>query len=250
MPGSPTYPDTGWAPTIGRSIRLFREFLGEQSDPVRFYDVLARDSVGLVAEHIDVDGARTLDVGGGPGHFHAAFTAAGAAYHCLDIDHAELAASSLPSSRSVVGDGRRLPFADDAFDLVFSSNALEHVAEPWRMADEMVRVARPGGIVFLAYTAWYGLWGGHETAPWHYLGGEWARARYRRRHGREPKNRYGESLFRVTVADGLRWAREQQEADVVAAIPRYHPRWAYWVVRVPGVREVVTWNLALTLRKR
>ena len=96
-----------------------------------------------------------------------------------------------------------LPFRDGAFDVCYSSNVLEHVPEPWRMADEMLRVTRPGGTVFLSYTVWYGPWGGHETAPWHFLGGRYARRRYARKHGKQPKNKYGESLFRVTVRDGL-----------------------------------------------
>ena len=130
---------------------------------------------------------------------------------------------------------------------------LEHVPDPWRMAEEMVRVTRPGGTVFLSWTVWFGPHGGHETAPWHYLGGPRARRRYLRRHGHEPKNRYGESLFAVTVREGLRWSRQQGAsgtADVVAVLPRYNPRWTWWLLRVPGVREVVTWNLVIVLRKR
>src|SRR4051795_13519055 len=63
----------------------------------------------------------------------------------------------------------RLPFRDDAVDLCYSSNVLEHVPDPWRMAEEMLRVTRPGGVAFISYTSWYGPWGGHETAPWHFL---------------------------------------------------------------------------------
>ena len=113
----------------------------------------------------------------------------------------------------------------------------------------MVRVTRPGGTVFLSYTVWWGPWGGHETSPWHLLGGRRARRRYLRRHGHEPKNRFGESLFAVTVRDGLRWAASHRGASVVAVLPRYHPRWAWWVLRVPALRELVTWNLVLVLRK-
>ena len=69
-------------------------------------------------------------------------------------------------------------------------------------------------------------------------------------HGREPKNRFGESLFAVTVADGLRWARSQQAAEVVAVLPRYNPGWSWWLLRVPVLREMVTWNLVVVLRKR
>ena len=134
-------------------------------------------------------------------------------------------------------------------DVCYSSNVLEHVPHPWLMAEEMVRVTRSGGTVFLSYTVWWGPHGGHETAPWHFLGGMRARRRYARTHGHEPKNRYGESLFAVTVAEGLAWARRQQDADVVALLPRYNPWWSRWLLRVPLVREVVTWNLVIVLRK-
>ena len=144
----------------------------------------------------------------------------------------------------------QLPFRDAAVDVCYSSNVLEHVEEPWRMAAEMLRVTRPGGLVFISYTTWWGPWGGHETAPWHYLGGRQARRRYARRHGHEPKNKFGESLFAVSVADGLRWSRSQQDADVVHVLPRYNPWWSRWLLHVPVVREVVTWNLVLVLRKR
>jgi hypothetical protein len=118
------------------------------------------------------------------------------------------------------------------------------------MADELVRVTRPGGLVFVSYTLWWGPWGGHETAPWHYLGGHFAARRYVRKNGHAPKNVFGTSLFPVTAAAGLRWARDAADVELVQALPRYHPRWAWWSLRVPVIRELTTWNLALVLRKR
>lgn len=236
--------------TLRRSLRLFREFRVEQSDPDRFYTALARDSVEQLGEHVELAGRTLLDVGGGPGYFRDAFRAAGATYFALDADVGELSGLGAIAGGTVVGSGMQLPFADDAVDVCYSSNVLEHVSDPWRMAEEMVRVTRPGGVTFISYTVWFGPWGGHETAPWHFLGGRRARRRYVRRHGHEPKNRYGESLFAVTVRDGLRWARRQTAADVVAVFPRYNPRWSHWLLRVPIVREVVTWNLVLVLRKK
>lgn len=239
-----------WAPDLRRSVRLFRDFRVEQSDPARFYSALAADSVGQVSGYLELDGATVLDVGGGPGYFRDAFRAVGAAYWALDADVGELSGLGEIARGTVVGDGMNLPFRDASVDLCYSSNVLEHVPRPWDMAEEMVRVTRPGGTVFISYTVWYGPWGGHETAPWHFLGGARARRRYARKHGREPKNRYGESLFRVTVRDGLRWARAQTGAEVVALLPRYNPWWSHWLLRVPVLREVVTWNLVLVLRKR
>ena len=232
-----------------RSVRLLNEFRYEQPDPARFYTAIAEDSVGQLSTYADLAGATLLDVGGGPGYFRDAFRAAGATYLALDSDVGELSGLGRIPSGTVIGSGLQLPFRDHSVDICYSSNVLEHVPDPWRMADEMLRVTRPGGTVFLSYTVWYGPWGGHETAPWHYVGGRYARRRYLRTHGREPKNRYGESLFAVTVREGVAWARRQSAAQVLDVIPRYHPRWATWLVHVPLLREVVTWNLVVVLRK-
>lgn len=239
-----------WRADLSRSLHLFREFRHEQSDPARFYTALARDSALQVSQYQDLSGQLMLDVGGGPGYFRQAFEAAGASYVALDADVGELSGTGSIDARTVLGSGMELPFRDAAVDVCYSSNVLEHVEDPWRMAAEMLRVTRSGGLVFISYTTWWGPWGGHETAPWHYLGGRRARRQYARRHGHEPKNKFGESLFAVSVADGLRWARGQDEADVVHLLPRYNPWWSRWLLHVPVVREVVTWNLVLVLRKR
>ena len=239
-----------WRATLRRSVRLLREFRHEQPDPERFYGALAADSVGQLGHYVDLVDQRLLDVGGGPGYFRSAFEAAGTTYFALDPDVGELAGLGEVASRTVIGSGMQLPFRDGALDICYSSNVLEHVTDPWLMAAEMVRVTRPRGTVFISYTTWYGPWGGHETAPWHYLGGARARRRYLRRTGHEPKNRFGESLFPVTVRDGLEWARGQDSADVVELTPRYNPSWSRWLLRVPLVREVVTWNLVIILRAK
>jgi SAM-dependent methyltransferase len=236
--------------TLARSIRLFRAFLVEQSDPDHFYGVLAEDSVRQLAGHAALDGATVLDVGGGPGYFADAFRAAGARYVGLEPDAGELTARGPAEPGTLRGSGEALPVRTAAVDVCYSSNVLEHVRSPWTMAAEMVRVTRPGGTVFLSFTPWLSPWGGHETAPWHYLGGARARRRFRRRTGREPKNRYGETLFAVSAGAALRWARRCPEVEILAALPRYHPWWACWVIAVPGLREFASWNLALVLRKR
>lgn len=41
------------------------------------------------------------------------------------------------------------PFADESFDVVFSSEVIEHVREQDRCAAEMARVLRPGGLLIL-----------------------------------------------------------------------------------------------------
>jgi SAM-dependent methyltransferase len=246
---SPALRDPHWAPTLKRSVALFNAFRYEQPDPPRFYRALAADSVLQLSQYVELEGRTVLDVGGGPGYFAEAFGQAGASYLALDSDVGEMAGLGEVRGGSVIGSGMQLPFADECVDICYSSNVLEHVPSPWTMADEMLRVTKAGGLVFLSFTVWYGPWGGHETSPWHYLGGGRARRRYAAKHGHEPKNKFGESLFRVTVRDALRWTEQQDGGEVVAVFPRYHPRWAWWMVRVPVLRELVTWNLAIVVRR-
>jgi uncharacterized protein YbaR (Trm112 family)/SAM-dependent methyltransferase len=49
----------------------------------------------------------------------------------------------------VVADAHWLPFADGSLDGVYSNAVLEHVQRPWRVADEIYRVLRPGGRIFI-----------------------------------------------------------------------------------------------------
>jgi hypothetical protein len=84
--------------------------------------------------------------------------------------------------------------------------------------------------------------------PTHYFGGARAAARYTRTHGHPPKNNYGSSLFAVSAADGLDFGAST--GALVAAFPRYHPRWAWWMTRVPLLREFTVSNLVLVLQPR
>jgi SAM-dependent methyltransferase len=60
---------------------------------------------------------------------------------CLDLRQRPGAA--------VVGDAHWLPFKTGAFDLIISTEMLEHTLEPQRIIDEIRRVLRPGGRVLL-----------------------------------------------------------------------------------------------------
>jgi SAM-dependent methyltransferase len=236
---------------MARSVELLRRFRREQSDPDGFYSYLAADTVRLLDRFTTLGGAVAVDVGGGAGYAADALRSAGARCLIVELEHEELTNFGRTPERAVRGDGYQLPIATASVDLYHSSNVLEHVPAPGPMLDEMVRVLRPGsGVAFVSFTNWLSPWGGHETSPWHYVGGDRARRRYERRYGHPPKNRFGTTMFAVSIGDVLRWLDGCTEVEVLWAGPRYLPEWMRWVVRVPGVRELATWNLALVLRRR
>ena len=113
--------------TLRRSFQLLRSFRFEQTRPEIFYGGLAEDTAALVDNlgrdlGVQLFGARVLDVGGGPGYFADAFSRRGARYVGLEPDAGEMSAAGIHLSNSVRGDGTNLPFADNSFDVVYSSN--------------------------------------------------------------------------------------------------------------------------------
>jgi ubiquinone/menaquinone biosynthesis C-methylase UbiE len=94
---------------------------------------------------------RVLEVGSGTGLLQDVV----ADYVGIDI-----AASSATYMRKPfgVGSATALPFPDSSFDGAFSFWVLEHIARPEQMLDELRRVIRPGGTLFLVAA--------YAVAPW------------------------------------------------------------------------------------
>jgi SAM-dependent methyltransferase len=177
--------------------------------------------------------------------------AAGA--HCIVADYSvdELGLHNRRPEFAVQSDARALPLRDGTMRIVHSSNVLEHVPEWEAMLGEMVRVLEPDlGLGYLTFTNWFSPWGGHETSPYHYLGGRRAAERYERRYGHPPKNEFGVSLFRLDIREVLDWFHARDDVEIVWLGPRYWPRWMRWLSRVNGVREVASWNTVVMFRRR
>jgi SAM-dependent methyltransferase len=246
----PSSPSAIMAPGPVGALRLLAAFRREQADPASFYSLLARDSVALVARYARLDGSQLVDIGGGAGYFADAFRERGAQCLLVEPDSEELCIRDAAGHASVIGDGYWLPLGDASVDVCFSCHVLEHVRDPAGLIDEMIRVTRPGGLVYLSYTVWLSPWGGYESAPFYYLGGDYALRRYVRRHGGKPENVHGAPMFPLSVGQVLSLVRRRADVAVIEARPRYYPRWCRFLMFLPGLRELPTWNLLLILRRR
>ena len=63
--------------------------------------------------------------------------------------------------------GLRLPFEDEAFDLVTTLDVIEHVDDDVATLAELRRVLRPGGLLLVAVPAYMFLWGTQDEVSQH-----------------------------------------------------------------------------------
>jgi SAM-dependent methyltransferase len=95
-----------------------------------------------VLPHLPARG-RILEIGAGTGRQSAALSERGLDISAIDIPSSEYVEHRLFPVEDY--DGSTIPFEDGSFDVVYSSNTLEHVRDLTRMHSEIARVLKPGG---------------------------------------------------------------------------------------------------------
>jgi len=133
--------------------RLFYKYLSRVYDrvnPFIWNERMRTEALDLL--DIDADD-RVLDVGCGTG-----FGTEGILEHTDDVYGLDQSPHQLEKATSKLGDqpvqfcfgdAERLPFADDSFDVVWSSGSIEYWPNPVSALRECRRVARPGGQVLV-----------------------------------------------------------------------------------------------------
>jgi ubiquinone/menaquinone biosynthesis C-methylase UbiE len=114
----------------------------------------------------DLAGKRVLEVGPGAGGHSALFARHGAVMASLDLTFeraratgAKFGLMEAEGCGALQGDAERLPFADGAFDIVYSNGVLHHTPDTEKALTEALRVLKPGGLaVVMLYC----------KSSWHY----------------------------------------------------------------------------------
>ena len=119
------------------------------------YLVLSRLSKLLkssVDQYIRGQDAAILDVGCGKKPYQPFFLGKSSIYVGTDIRQSGFV--------DVICSGEKLPFTDNTFSAILSTQVLEHISEPKMMVDESFRVLKQGGLLFLST---HGNWPVHEA---------------------------------------------------------------------------------------
>jgi ubiquinone/menaquinone biosynthesis C-methylase UbiE len=116
--------------------------ISNQYDTTRRLEIVFNELLGATS----LEGLAVLDVGCGSGRFSQLAAARGARVTSLDIGVRLLQQTrARAGSRAVAADACMIPLASNSFDLVISSECIEHTLDPLRALREIHRVTRPGG---------------------------------------------------------------------------------------------------------
>jgi ubiquinone/menaquinone biosynthesis C-methylase UbiE len=116
------------------------------------YDVQQRLNLvfSVLLKSVQIKEKEVLEVGSGTGRFSQRIVELGGQLTIVDIGKNLVeAVSSRLGCRGVAADACQLPFEDNSFDLVISSECIEHTLDPCKAIRQMCRVCKPGGTVCL-----------------------------------------------------------------------------------------------------
>jgi 2-polyprenyl-3-methyl-5-hydroxy-6-metoxy-1,4-benzoquinol methylase len=229
--------------------KLIAQHLKHRDDPT-FYSFQALDAIRWIASSGVKLGSQTraLDLGCGHGIFGRELMA-----HGCKVTFADEQNFLLPELKAAPFKGINLDRDDIAmlgqFELVVCSNVYEHLAKPDQFLEHIHRILSPSGMLYLSWTNWLSPWGGHEFSPFHYLGARRGHLVYDRLTGRKRIHTPFKDLFPTYVGKTLRQIRRSPTLKLVRAAPRYYTEFPF-VLRIPWLREFLTWNCALLIARR
>lgn len=110
---------------------------------IEHLNALRAVEIETIVSHLQPPGAHVLEVGAGTGRQAQELAARGYSVEAIEIPDSNYSGHRLFPITDY--DGRHIPFADQSFDIVFSSNVLEHVPDLTQLHAEIRRVLKPGG---------------------------------------------------------------------------------------------------------
>jgi SAM-dependent methyltransferase len=111
----------------------------------------------MIAHWTKLENARVLEAGGGVGMYAAQVRKRYSPHvECFDIEFERVLEAQQSTPHALVAAAEYLPYENDYFDTILSSDVLEHVNNDRIAAQEMVRVLKPGGrIIIFVPNRWY-----------------------------------------------------------------------------------------------
>ena len=177
---------------------------------------------------------RILDIGCGTGFNLQALRASGVR-HAVGLD---VSSTALAHCRSrgvpllVQGDGARVPFRANTFDVVLALDVIEHIQDDRSALKGLIDILRPGGRLVLFTPAFPFLWSAQDRVSHHYR-------RYTAAELRTKLDSAGYTVEKLSYANtilfpivwaGRTWLRVSGRGETVKDENHLHPAWSNGVL--------------------
>lgn len=143
--------------------RFFLTIADQFDNLMNAYDIQRRLEIvydELLPENIT--GKTLVDIGAGTGWFSSRAHQREAEVYSLDIGLELLVeVRKKVKTREIAGNTMDLPFRDGSFEIVISSEVIEHTDGPEKAVYEMARILKPGGIMIVTCPNRIWLWAVH-----------------------------------------------------------------------------------------
>lgn len=207
--------------------------------------------------NVIINGAKVLDLACGLGGYTMALENAGGKVIGLDLNPPP----STNKINFVNGDAIHSPFKPGSFDLVICASLMEHVPNPRKLLEELLRLVSSNGKIYLSFPPFYSINGGHQFAPFHYLGEKNAVKLSRKREQLSHKKWYmdvfPQSLTSYHTAYG-NWGLYPLTIKSVKELLGDFPvqildRSTRWIPidfsGIPILGELITWHVQFLIKK-
>ena len=126
-----------------------REFLNPSKRRPHYLERISIVKALKKAQH-QVKSGMILDVGCGMKPYKSLLNASGSAYYGTDYPLTMKGSYGKSTKADFFSESTLLPFNNNTFDTLLSTQMLEHVSDPKKVIQEMGRVLKPGGIMILS----------------------------------------------------------------------------------------------------
>jgi ubiquinone/menaquinone biosynthesis C-methylase UbiE len=230
---------------------LFNRSKGDNYVKLRehYADIFIRE----IEEYLSLYDKKVLDVGGARGEFCKVLSEK---RNCTatnlepdPIEGTKYGASEVWPG-TIEGKANSMPFDDNAFDVVCCRGVIEHIphGEHNKSLEEMYRVLKKGGLLYIMLPPWYSFHGGHGLKPFHLLPFSVAKKLRKIFFKQEiDANSLSEMNLYPTTAHHLQKLVEETGFSIVDARDMHFR--LHFIARIPGVREFLVPSIVFIAKK-
>lgn len=122
----------------------------------------------LISKEIEgLAGNKLIDIGSHRGGYSIGFSKMNYKAFGLELDKSRISTAAEMNARYRTnaifarGAAEKTPFKNNCFDVAISSNVIEHFANPEAHLRECYRILKNGGILYIQFPPYWGIFGGH-----------------------------------------------------------------------------------------